>query len=166
MVIGRGFVVSLLFAIGWLALAFHSRPPVLSAGADVPAIRENTDAIAGWTFTPALISDRDRGGFDNAKDWTEAGPVIVSIDEAIGPRLAVSALLTLLGVVAFWAGVRMLAQKKSIPLAVVLLALGPVLPCVVVMGPAGFLFSGPPLVAGVVIAAITLVLQRFQKPGS
>ncbi|MEO7113536.1 MAG: hypothetical protein ABI183_24065 [Polyangiaceae bacterium] len=166
MVLGRGFVVSLLFAVGWLALVVDSRPPVVTAGAETSAIRETADELATWSFTPALVPASERARFRNANDANEARAAIVSADQAIGTRLVVSALLTLLGLVAFWAGVRLIVQKKSTPLAVVLIALGPALPCVVAMGPAGFLLSGPPLTAGVMIAAITLVLQQFQKPAS
>src|SRR5450432_2875223 len=110
MVLARGFVVTLLFALGWLALAFHSKPPVLTSDADVPAIQKNADAIATWSFTPALVTAGDRAGFDNARDWTEARPIIVSIGETLAPRLAVSAFLTLLGLFGFWAGIRLLTQ--------------------------------------------------------
>jgi hypothetical protein len=163
MALGRGFVVTLLFAVGWLALAFYFKPPVLKAGADDSAIHANADAIDRWTFTPALVTDRDRAGFDAARDWTQAGPTLVSIDEALGARLAVSALLTLVGLAGFWAGIGVVAQKKSLPLGVALIALGPALPCIVARGTAGFLFSGPPLACGFVIAAITLVSKRFEK---
>jgi hypothetical protein len=162
MVLGRGFVVSLLFAVGWLALVFQSRPPAVTTGAESSVIRETANEMATWSFTPALVPASERARFGNANDAT-ARAAIVSADQAIGTRLVSSALLTLAGLVAFWAGVRLVVQKKSTPLAVVLIALGPTLPCVVAMGPAGFLLSGPPLGAGLVIAAITLVSQRFAK---
>ena len=164
MAIERGFVVTFLFAIGWLALAFHSMPPPLAADADVGAIRENADALDHWSFTPALTTAIDRGGFDNARDWMEVRPYLISLDETLGPRFAVSALLTLLGLAEFWAGVRFLAQKKWLPVGIVMIVIGPALPCMVARGPAGFLFSGPPLVAGLVIAAITLISKRFAQP--
>ena len=190
MVVARGTVVSVLFALGWLALIVHSRPRVAGVAPDRAAVHQAIESLDTWSFTPALLMPGEWGWYESSEqlEMYEAHPTswlaetsarLHGVDEKIGRRLIGSSVLTLLGVLGFWFGVAVFARAEAaaanlgprawgrgIVAGGVFVVTGPILPCLVVEGgPAGLLVSGPPLVAGVVIALITLVSKRFQKSG-
>lgn len=186
MPVTRGFVASLIFVIGWLALVVHSRPHVAGVAANKSAIDDAITTIDTWTFTPALLEAGEWGWYENADQmavfkanpdaWLrETSQRFTGLDRKIGERLTVSGVLTLIGVLIFWGGIAVLSRAKKtvekmgprawvrgIVAGGILLVVGPLLPCIVVEGPSGSLMSGPPLATGVVIMLITLVSKRLQ----
>lgn len=164
MPIVRGAVTSLLFAIAWMALVFHSRPALRVDTNDAAALQSSITDLKTWSFTPALLRASERSTYESAKTVPEATAALGAADAMIGARFWVAAADVLLAMAVFWGVIHMLA-KKQMPATVVGVVIGPLLPCVVSMSLAGLLLSGPPLAAGAFIAAITLVSKRFQKSG-
>ena len=188
MVVARGTITSILFALGWIALIVHSRPHVAGVAHDRNAIHAAIESVDTWSFTPALLMRGEWGWYESPEqhavydahhhEWLdETSSRLSDVDEKIGRRLVASSVLTLVGVLGFWMGMLVFARAKNaaanlgprawgrgIVAGGAFVVTGPILPCLVVEGgPAGLLISGPPIVAGVVIALITLVSKRFQK---
>lgn len=186
MVVARGTVASVLFAIGWIALVVNSRPHVADVARDRNAIHQAIESVDTWSFTPSLLMRGEWGWYESPEqlavyeahpaEWLdETSARLGDVDEKIGRRLIASSVLTLVGVLGFWLGMLVFARAKNaatqlgprawgrgIVAGGAFVVTGPILPCLVVEGgPAGLLISGPPLVAGVVIALITLVSKRF-----
>lgn len=189
MPIARGSVVSLLFAIAWLGLVFHSRPRVDHVPPDRAAIHAAVVSLETWSFTPALLMEPEWGSVESPSqlaiydahpaEWlSEASALLASIDEKIGRRLVGGTVLTILGVLAFWGGVLVFARAKAASQNLgarawvrgllaggILLVGGPLAPCLVTEGGrSGLLLSGPPIVTGLVIAAFSLISRPRQPP--
>ncbi|MGH7282444.1 MAG: hypothetical protein ACRELY_13030 [Polyangiaceae bacterium] len=165
MAIVRGGVTSLIFAIAWIAVVFHSRPALTLDTSDASRLQSSIAALETWSFTPALLHADERAAYETAKTVPEARAGLARADAKIEGRLVFASALVLLGIVLFWGSVRMIAQKKN-PATGLGVVIGPPLACLVPQSLAGFLLSGPPLVAGVMIAAITLVSKRSAAPRS
>lgn len=179
MVIARGAVTSILFAIGWLALVVSSRPHVAGVATNDAAARQGVAQLETWSFTPALLTRDERATYASERGPSRVSAMLANADAKIGTRLIESALLALAGVAMFWFGVLVFARSREVAdetgakawargLASggSFMIVGPLLPCLIVEGPAGLLISGPSIACGLVIAAITLVSKRFAKPSS
>lgn len=159
MPIARGAVASLIFAFVWMAMVFHTRPEPEAAPNEASMLQAWVGAMETWSFAPAILHADERAAYATAKTVSEAKLALTAADAKMGTRSLMALGLVLSGMALFWGSLEVFAKKKN---AVVLAGalLGPPLPCLVSMSPAGFLLSGPPLVAGIVIATITLVSKR------
>ena len=177
----RGFIGSLVVLALFLAAAFVTRPRVHDVPADRAAIEAAVHRVDAWPLHASVLTPGEWGWYlrddqlavadAHPAEWAqETAARLASTDELVAHRLRVMGFLALLGVVAFWLGMRTFAAvphttlrgprlAKGVMAAGVCTVAAFVLPCLPIEGPRGIVFVLPAIAAGVV----TFVLSKLAR---